>query len=233
MSFLETILDFLSFLTAPRPDRSDRKHISIVNMVSLFALIFISNIVLLGMIVQVLGIEQLDHKLDDVLLEKGQFFIIMAAVVGAPLMEEFLFRYPLRYHKATFFLLSMSVIYIMIESFNLNIHVMLNLIIVLFATGLLTLVVMDRAQEWWKKVYVRQFPFIFYYIVALFAFLHIYNFDVNTINWYYAPLMVVPQFILGIYLGYVRLRNNIWSSILIHAINNIIPMILFLTFGSK
>ena len=108
-----------------------------------------------------------------------------------------------------------------------------NLIIVLFATGLLTLVVMDRAQEWWKKVYVRQFPFIFYYIVALFAFLHIYNFDVNTINWYYAPLMVVPQFILGIYLGYVRLRNNIWSSILIHAINNIIPMILFLTFGSK
>ncbi|NNE25245.1 MAG: CPBP family intramembrane metalloprotease [Saprospiraceae bacterium] len=231
MSFADTVKDFLFFLMAPTALRPERSQIGLSNIIGLFLIIFFADLILFGSIMHILGIDQMDHKIDKALVENGKIFIIIAAVIVAPLTEEFLFRFPLRHCRATFFLLTTSFIYILLEGLNLNIHVVLNVIIVLFVATLLTLVIMDKAFGWWERIFKNYFPLIFYYVVAVFAFLHIYNFDISTVNWYYAPFMVIPQFILGIYLGYVRLRNNIWSSVLIHAINNIIPLILFFSIG--
>jgi len=42
--------------------------------------------------------------------------------------------------------------------------------------------------------------------------------------------MVLPQFILGLYLGYVRMKRGIVSAIFLHGFNNSIPfVILFLS----
>ncbi len=68
----------------------------------------------------------------------------------------------------------------------------------------------------------------FYLSTFLFAALHIFNFELEGTMWFYLPILVLPQFILGLYLGFVRLKSNVGGSILVHAYNNAIPMIFLL-----
>ncbi|NNK89380.1 MAG: CPBP family intramembrane metalloprotease, partial [Saprospiraceae bacterium] len=82
-----------------------------------------------------------------------------------------------------------------------------------------------------QSTFQRYFPWVFYYSVVIFAFLHVYNFELSSEQWFLGPLLVIPQFILALLLGYVRIRNNIWSSIYLHALNNFIPLSLVFVSG--
>ncbi len=70
--------------------------------------------------------------------------------------------------------------------------------------------------------------FVFYTLTFLFASLHIFNFELEGTMWLYLPILVLPQFILGLYLGFIRLKSNVGGSILVHAYNNAIPMVILL-----
>lgn len=64
----------------------------------------------------------------------------------------------------------------------------------------------------------RLFPGFFWLATLSFALVHLANFDEGSLA-ILLPL-VLPQFILGTMLGYVRVRIGLWAAILLHAAHN-------------
>ena len=79
---------------------------------------------------------------------------------------------------------------------------------------------------WWKN----NFKTIFWVFTIVFAAVHFSNF-VSTVPIYLAPILVLPQFVLGIMLGYIRVGWGTRYSMLFHAIHNGIPISLLLLGG--
>lgn len=70
------------------------------------------------------------------------------------------------------------------------------------------------AMRW----FVRWFPGFFWLATVSFALIHLANFSEGSIA-ILLPL-VLPQFILGTMLGYVRVRIGLWAAIGLHAVHN-------------
>jgi len=77
----------------------------------------------------------------------------------------------------------------------------------------------------WKKL---DFGYPFYLTAGLFAIVHISNFSLDVSKWFYGPILVLPQLILGLFFGYVRVRNNLLASIFCHVLHNGLTMGAFL-----
>jgi len=83
-----------------------------------------------------------------------------------------------------------------------------------------------RLVTWCKA----NFKTIFWVFTIVFAGVHFANFA-STVPIYLAPILVLPQFVLGIILGYIRVGWGTRYSILFHAIHNGIPISLMLLGG--
>jgi len=76
----------------------------------------------------------------------------------------------------------------------------------------------------------KYFNYILYASILLFAGVHITNFDLPKEIYYIAPLLVLPQLILGAFLSYVRVKLGLIWSIGLHASYNAIlitPILLY------
>ncbi|MEO6152294.1 MAG: CPBP family intramembrane glutamic endopeptidase [Croceibacterium sp.] len=76
------------------------------------------------------------------------------------------------------------------------------------------------AMGWFQRHYA---PFYFA-ATGLFALAHMTNFT-GAMAWTLVPL-TLPQFSIGLMLGYVRVRFGLWSSMLLHATHNGLFMLL-------
>lgn len=72
--------------------------------------------------------------------------------------------------------------------------------------------------NFWNK----KFGYIFYLSAIVFAFIHITNYDSNDNIIYLIPILVLPQFIMGLFLGYLRVRYNFMLGYFMHALHNAI-----------
>ena len=77
----------------------------------------------------------------------------------------------------------------------------------------------NRAKIFWQKY----FKFFFYLSAVLFALIHLTNFsNTNVLFYILAPLIVLPQFIGGLTLGYIRLKLGFFWGVLLHGLYNLI-----------
>ncbi|MCM4152269.1 CPBP family intramembrane metalloprotease [Arenibacter sp. N53] len=76
----------------------------------------------------------------------------------------------------------------------------------------------------------KYFKYILYLSILLFAGVHLSNFEMTKQIYYVAPLLVLPQLILGAFLSYVRVTLGLRWSICLHATYNAIlvsPVLLY------
>ncbi len=66
------------------------------------------------------------------------------------------------------------------------------------------------------------FKYAFYTSIILFGVVHIFNFEGDNELYYIAPLLIAPQLMAGIFLGYIRIKLGLMWSILLHATFNTI-----------
>lgn len=162
--------EFLQFLARPihfNPSLPlSEPHIS--RIMGGFAIIFLIQLIGMGIIQSIVPLEESSHALQD-MMEANPLNLFLTAVILAPIVEEFIFRFPIKYAG-------------------------------------------------------KYLGIVFYSATLLFACLHIYNFDFSEFKTWMLPLLVFPQFILGLYLGFVRLKLNTWAGILVHAYNNAISL---------
>lgn len=71
----------------------------------------------------------------------------------------------------------------------------------------------------------RRFVWLFYGAAAAFAALHLTNFVRLGEIWFLAPVLVAPQFVLGLLLGYLRTRLGFGWAVAAHALHNGVAML--------
>lgn len=64
------------------------------------------------------------------------------------------------------------------------------------------------------------FPLVFYSFTTIFALLHLLSLSIPSKHYFLLPIIISPYFILGISLGYIRVKLGILYSIFFHLIFN-------------
>ncbi|WP_299670836.1 CPBP family intramembrane glutamic endopeptidase [uncultured Polaribacter sp.] len=67
----------------------------------------------------------------------------------------------------------------------------------------------------------KPFKIAFYFFALLFGFVHITNFEMTTSILLLAPILVLPQILVGGYFGYIRVRFGLQWSMLLHGTYNL------------
>ena len=76
----------------------------------------------------------------------------------------------------------------------------------------------------------KYFKIAFYGIGFFFALVHIFNFEINENVILFSPLLVAPQFFLGLIFGFIRIRFGlIWSIFLHSSYNGLLILLLLLS----
>ena len=159
------------------------------------------------------GLEQLGlweedmHSLQKIFQEMEPVLIFFFAVIVAPLFEEVMFRLILKF-RSNFLIL-----------WSIHIGVALHL-------GQKRSL-LKTARKVWDKFY----GWIFYFMAVAFGLMHIMNFEPSLNIYLLAPILVAPQILIGINLGYLRVRFGLIWSILFHALYNGILMSIALLTG--
>lgn len=149
-----------------------------------------------------------DHKVTEILKENVVIAVVFIVVIG-PVIEELLFRYWITFRRAFF------------------LH---------WAVGILTRVFDISRFKLLRKekcIWEKFFPYIFYMSAVLFALIHISNFSEYKTYWWLAPLYTLPQLIIGLALGYIRIKQGFMSSWFFHSCYNLIIVAPFFLFGDQ
>ncbi len=159
------------------------------------------------------GLEQLGlwdedmHSLQKIFQEMEPVLIFFFAVIMAPLLEEVMFRLILRFRSN----------FLILWSIHIGVALQLGQKRSLLKT----------ARKVWDKFY----DWVFYLMTMAFGLMHIMNFEPSLNIYLLAPILVAPQILIGINLGYLRVRFGLIWSILFHAFYNGILMSIALLTG--
>ena len=189
-------------------------------------------LILLSLVaIQAFGLQE--HNLSQGLFEQmPAWTLFLVAVVAAPVIEETIFRLPLRPFASSITLISSFILYAGLAVAQVAPGILLVALAMLVALNVY--VWSQRSRVILFKKFYSQYPrLIFYFFTLLFGIVHIGNYTREV--WMLLPLLVLPQTIIGLWLGFVRLRYGFGWSIFAHGFHNgcvLLPTLLFKVFGS-
>lgn len=190
---LKTIVDdFLDFLKSPKEKFNEtlttKQKWEILFSILLLDFILVILASTITAFIDSFLFELKSDPIEKLFSNKGAFSIILMAAVIVPLIEELIFRFPLKYQR------------------NLVFH-------------FFDFLFKNKAKTLWFKY----FRIIFYLFSVAFALVHLSNFNnTNLLFYLLAPLIVLPQFIGSLMLGYIRLKLGFFWGILQHGLYNLI-----------
>ncbi len=212
-SIKETYEDFTAYLKRPI-DQQDPIQTSKQKVIRLFSLLAI-DIPIMGVLMAIVyGLEKFglfnteNHKIVLLLQQLSIWWIILFGVVIMPFIEELVFRFYLRFRQ----------------------NYLARLLILLASLiGHQNKVI---AETQLKNFWINNFRSIFYFSAIIFSIVHLSNFEFSIKILLFSPILLAPQFIMGLFLGYLRVRYNLVLGFLMHAIHNAIFLIIPIIFMS-
>ncbi|ANN65349.1 CPBP family intramembrane glutamic endopeptidase [Bordetella bronchialis] len=152
------------------------------------------------------------------------------AIVWAPIVEEMLFRYGLRRPVQALWVVPLM-IWPLVRGPNAWTGTLLVLVLAVVAWTGMRARAARREWNWdWRRRYVRYFPWVLHAAALVFAAMHLGNFYLNHTPPWLMPLLVLPQWLTGLVLSWMRTRRGIGASVLMHAMFNAGPVLLVLAF---
>jgi membrane protease YdiL (CAAX protease family) len=236
MSTRYSIGSMLAFIRRPYfPAGKDRmgepqlKHLAQLLFFSLALMIIVGGVV--GAIIAAVN-GDVPANANETIGQASPAMLLLYGVILAPIIEEVVFRSWLGGRRACILGLP-----IMVSLFAIGTVVtadMSPVVSFVVAAGLAILVVgvarqfallspsAQKAARW------RLFPVSFYGSALLFAMLHMANYEGGLSS----PIMllaILPQFLVALILGYVRMRFGLLQAIVFHALYNLVLIGVFLT----
>lgn len=148
--------------------------------------------------------------------------LALLAVVFAPIYEELLLRAGLRRADYTLFFGPPLILFGATRGDTWN--------QVAAGVGVVALLTYGLRRRWLlrhgpariasARRFVRHYPLVFWTYAIAFALLHLGNYRLEGARTWLLLPMVVPQFLVGSIAGYLRLRDGLRSSWLLHLLNN-------------
>ncbi len=182
------------------------------------AMLWFVNIVLLGPIVlTVYELSGASHRIDIHNLPWFQ------ALFWAPVVEELLFRFGLRRPVHALFLVP-AMIVVFLNGLQWWAGSLLGLsVLALWWSARWN--VMPRGWMWpWLRAYCQFFPWVMHASVIAFAALHLHNFKFEQMAWWMMAVLVLPQWVTGQVLAWMRVERGIGAAMLLHALFNAGPL---------
>lgn len=197
-----TYRDFLSFLKQPKQLQENNvmaeKGKRLLAVLLLELPIMFVLIILISLFEEMGWVDTSEHKLLELMETLPMVALLIAVVLVAPFFEELIFRFPLKYKRN--YLLQLLVAIVGVLSFGRAENVQ------------------EKARHWWE----RCFFLTFYLSAVIFGLVHIFNYADLSAVLVFIPLLIAPQLILGLFLGYLRMKQGFVWSFYLHALHNLI-----------
>lgn len=223
------IKDFLQFIKKPQYAYKSHEPVAFSTLTLMYGVLFFLIVFISSPLMYLVGVENMQHSVDELMKNYPKWVFVLLTVIVAPVVEELIFRWHLRQPIIIFWVF--AIVMCGGVGFAFQQHMISfwpTVIIISFIVSLLGMLLFSIvAQRALLVLYNKYFPLVFYLTVVVFAFAHIGNFS-DVEKWYIAPILVLPQALISLFLGYVRVRNNLFWSIYFHAFHNLIPTMLFL-----
>jgi len=209
-----TFTNLLSFLKSPYLPET---YTPIKPKTFLVLLVLTLSIIIpYALILDAAGMDQFDHKLEE-LLKKSKWIVAIAAIFLAPLLEEPIFRLHLDLKKSSIW-------------WGIGLSVLM-LGEVWWPVALLWVYLFFLLYRL-SKGNPLSLKYVLWISSALFALVHMGNFSDFDYGryFYWVPFMVGAQFMAGLVLSYIRLNHGMKWGMIFHGVYNavlIIPAVYF------
>lgn len=239
------ILSFFNFLKHPRQEilkgNDKRKIWTIFRLWSFILFILIITEIPISILVNFSEYNQAQNLIFDLLADYPLYLIIFLFYIWAPVSEELAFRMALKYspYRLSF---SFSILFLIIIDFLLsaldnrypqisawlfgmgNFYLITIYILFILFIGFGLGVLLKKRTSFAKiqKWYEKNFFYIFYASSLLFGMAHIFNYYNFKSQFYILPLLIWPQFIIGLALGYIRMLFGLRWSMYMHFFHNFV-----------
>jgi membrane protease YdiL (CAAX protease family) len=207
------MLDLFRYLKNP-VYREEYKKLTILEFLS-YIIFYVLAIIPIGIVLFLIsnGIG-LENRQSSLTLQEKIFY----GIIFAPVVEEILFRLILRFNKKNLVILIVSTFTLLIL-FIFKKDLIKILVYSFLTIGISFCMIYFKPC---KNFLTKYFNICFYVIAGLFGILHIYNYlGINISNLFLSPLFAIPQFILGLILGYIRINNGFFYAVLFHLLMNL------------
>lgn len=214
-SIKETYKDFYLFLKHPidqtAPIQTVRHKIA-----TLFSVLAMEIPIIATIAASIYGFEKLGlidtgtHKLDTLFQELPLWKFVLWGVIINPFLEELIFRLCLRYNFKNLTQYSIWPV---------------------SAIGKRT---MTKIELFLTHFWTSKFRLIFFLSALVFAYFHLSNYQLSITVLLLSPLLVAPQFITGLFFGYLRIRYSFMLGYFMHAVHNgffIMISLIFMNFN--
>jgi hypothetical protein len=193
-----------------------RPQISLGRLLAWAAFLWAINVFLLGPLAgAAAGAGGSQHRLDV------HHIPWLMAVSWAPLVEELVFRYGLRRPLQALWLVPLMAVAMVWGP-----HLWTGAIVAVCLTLALWSISRGHLKRLrWRRLYCRHFGWVFHLSALTFAALHLANFKLGTSSYWLLPLLVLPQWMTGLVLTWMRVRRGIGTSIALHALFNSGPIL--------
>ena len=216
----DTWRQFASFLRRPElPERASgvsARAFPVLGQLLLLDVLLMTALIGIAALLSALGVKLPEHLLSGMKLTGP---LIAFIIVGAPIGEEIIFRGWLSgrlSHIGATILLGIGVIALM--AFSATGRVPIGLAV------LAAVLVLAAGLVWWRRgrpplaFFARHFRWFYYGSALAFGTVHLTNFAAG--NALLLLPLTLPQLLLGLILGFARVRFGLWSSMLFHAVHN-------------
>jgi len=226
---IETLSTFWQFLRKPKLLKLSKDNKSLWrDLLWLIMLDLVFAGIIMGIycsLVHFRIINEYEEKF-DILKKYGLTVALLIACIVAPLLEESLFRWPLRggYLPIYFMCFTLALV---TDYFINSTYLKWPIYIVFFFISLIVRGYFKRMNIRRRVVFQRQsFGSLFYYSATIFGLIHLTNIKDLTLSDPAFIIFVISQFFSGLSMGYMRIKYGLIYSILLHSIFNFIMILL-------
>ncbi|WP_299705505.1 CPBP family glutamic-type intramembrane protease [uncultured Pontibacter sp.] len=166
-----------------------------------------------------------NHAVIEMMRSLPIWAFLLLGVLAIPLLEELVFRYGLRFKSGYMALLAfVAAIALGVLAYSLlplegaiGVWVVLGMALVLYALNA------DAIAGFLKKAWGKVYGVFFYLMAFVFGLIHITNytdFDYASAAVLLIPILIAPQIIAGVLLGYMRVKHGFRWGYFLHAGHN-------------
>ena len=159
---------------------------------------------------------------------KDEWIFVLGAVIFAPLVEELIFRWPLRYSQNGVMLIALIGFWVVwgefykIEGIN---KIVFWGVFVGGTAAVVGIINWRRSQIY--NFWAVHFKWVYWTLALIFGLIHLSNYDGSwrsfLVHW---PVLCIHQTVGGLLFGYARVRYGFWYGVALHAMNNTIPTVI-------
>lgn len=206
--------EFLKYIFTRTNNTIDTKTFKIKDLISIFFFSLFLDIILLIIFSKFIGhIENRNSIISSMSLPKA----LLISAIAFPLIEEIIFRLWLKKGNYNHYI---SIITCLAYTSAIAIRSGLTKNIYFISTILIIalIIAIHKFIPQEKKYY---FKISLCISTLMFGFMHLFNFvDIQSIEIYKLPILVIPQIVLGFISGYIRLTRGFKYGVLFHALHN-------------